>query len=130
LIDGCGFARPESNRSRRDKEAEMLVYPIKWYRKPRRSSPTRSARDSFIAVPNVGQNDHIQDDRARHGGVEYGIQETNSKDDCATDACAKCGANRPIALTLSRYRDSGSIEHDWRCSACGNEWTTSTQVPT
>lgn len=90
----------------------MLVYPIKWYRKPRRGSPARSARDNFIAIPNVGQIDHIQDDRTRHGGVEYGVQGA---------------ATRPIAPNATAIRDRSSTTGV--CSACGNGWITSTQVP-
>ena len=42
--------------------------------------------------------------------------------------CRQCNADPPTAPIGSRYREPRRIEHDWRCSACGNEWTTSTQA--
>lgn len=39
--------------------------------------------------------------------------------------CTQCNADAPTAPIRSRYREPRRIEHDWRCSACGNEWTTS-----
>jgi transposase-like protein len=42
--------------------------------------------------------------------------------------CPQCNADAPTAPIRSRYREPRRIEHDWRCSACGNEWTASTQV--
>jgi hypothetical protein len=42
--------------------------------------------------------------------------------------CGRCNADPPTAPIRSRYRDPRMVEHDWCCNACGNEWTTSTQV--
>src|SRR5258707_3769851 len=41
---------------------------------------------------------------------------------------SKCDAARPTAPIGSRYRESRTAEHDWRCGVCDNEWTTSTRV--
>jgi hypothetical protein len=44
------------------------------------------------------------------------------------EACGwvRCKPNRRAPVG-SRYRESRWVKHDWRCSACGNEWT-STRV--
>jgi len=51
---------------------------------------------------------------------------------CSSEAvsacCERCNAEPPTAPIRSRYREERWVEHDWLCSACGNEWTTSTHV--
>jgi transposase-like protein len=41
-------------------------------------------------------------------------------------ACPRCQAPAPIA---SVYRGAGLIHHQWRCTACGQAWTTAVRIP-
>jgi hypothetical protein len=48
----------------------------------------------------------------------------------ATDTrCALCNMRAPLVPITSRVSEPGFVEHIWRCSACGNQWTTSTKAP-
>jgi transposase len=47
----------------------------------------------------------------------------------ATDTrCALCNKRVPLIPIASRFSEPGLVERTWRCSACGNQWTTSTKV--
>jgi hypothetical protein len=83
----------------------MLVYPIEWHRKVRRRWRMRSAEQTDFVVRSFTENG-IDDDR-----------------------CARCKASRPVSPIRSRYRGPGWVEHDWRCTVCRNEWTSTMQVP-
>jgi len=61
----------------------------------------RSRGQSFFSVPG-------RDDRSAAGDAH----------------CKRCHAAAPVAPNGSRHCEPGRIEHDWRCQACGTEWTT------
>jgi hypothetical protein len=84
----------------------MLIYPMNWYQHLRRRPAARAAGESFFAVRML----HEKDRRPKL-------------------SCPNCDSAPAIAPIRSRYRKAGSVEHDWHCNACGNEWTTSTAVP-
>jgi hypothetical protein len=50
--------------------------------------------------------------------------------DSMSDArCASCNEPAPPAPIMSHNSDIGRIARTWRCTGCGNEWITSTEVP-
>jgi ribosomal protein L37AE/L43A len=54
------------------------------------------------------------------------IAETVSRSDLR---CAACNDRAPPVPIDSRYSEPRLLERMWRCAGCGNQWTTSTKVP-
>jgi ribosomal protein L37AE/L43A len=43
--------------------------------------------------------------------------------------CAVCDDGAPPTPVESRYSEPPLLQQIWRCPRCGNQWTTSTKVP-
>jgi len=43
--------------------------------------------------------------------------------------CAACNDRAPPVPIDARYSEPRLLEQMWRCTRCGNKWTTSSKVP-
>jgi Pyruvate/2-oxoacid:ferredoxin oxidoreductase delta subunit len=43
--------------------------------------------------------------------------------------CAACNDYAPPMPIASRYSETQLLEQTWRCTRCGNQWTTSAKGP-
>jgi len=66
-------------------------------------------------------------DRRKRGRKKW-LLRIAERERTADVRCAECNDCAPPAPIASCVSDAGVIERRWRCTVCGNEWTTSNEV--